>query len=104
MAATGHPYHPMSSKHQRLILLAILALAVPLRLGVALYLGDRVEVLPGIHDQLSYDHLAQQILAGKGYQFDTNWYPFAPAGASPTHPPPTGQMPAHSDQEQTHGD
>ena len=75
----------MSSKHQRLILLAILALAVLLRLGVALYLGDRVEVLPGIHDQLSYDHLAQQILAGKGYQFDTNWYPFTPAGTPTAH-------------------
>lgn len=33
---------------------AIIALAVVLRLGAALYMGNRVEVLPGIHDQFCH--------------------------------------------------
>lgn len=56
-----------------------------LRLVVALLLGNRVEVMPGIHDQLSYDALAQSILAGRGYQFDAAWYPFTPANMPTAH-------------------
>ena len=69
----------------RSCLIAILLLSVLLRIGAALYLGDSVEVLPGIHDQLSYDALAQSILAGKGYQFDAAWYPFTPANTPTSH-------------------
>lgn len=67
------------------LLTAILALAILLRVLAALFLGDRVEVLPGIHDQLSYDALARSIVAGKGYQFDTGWYPFTPANTPTAH-------------------
>jgi hypothetical protein len=35
------------------VLWAIIALAVVLRLGAGLSMGDAVEVLPGIHDRLS---------------------------------------------------
>ena len=59
----------------------ILALSVLARVATALYLGDRVEALPGTYDQISYDMLAQRILAGKGYSFATTWYPAIPPDA-----------------------
>jgi 4-amino-4-deoxy-L-arabinose transferase-like glycosyltransferase len=48
-------------------------------------MGDRVEALPGIYDQISYDALAVNLLAGRGYQFDQPWYPFTPAGTPTAH-------------------
>jgi hypothetical protein len=59
-------------------LLMILAASVLVRVAAAVYLGDTVEVLPGTHDQISYDTLAQRLLAGKGYSFPTVWYPTIP--------------------------
>lgn len=56
-------------------LIAILIFAAVTRLGAALYLGDRVEPLPGIYDQLSYDRLAVSLLAGRGYSFPISWWP-----------------------------
>ena len=44
-------------KYKPLLALILLA-AVLIRLPVAAYMGDQVTVLPGIHDQLSYDALA----------------------------------------------
>ena len=72
----------MPAKNQRLILLAILALAVLLRVGVALYLGDTV---PTGKDEQSYSELAARLATGHGYSFDRPWYPFAPAGAPTAH-------------------
>lgn len=63
----------------------IVGLAVLLRVAVALVMGDRVYELPGIFDQLSYDTLAQQLLAGKGYSFSSEWYPFTPANTPTAH-------------------
>ncbi len=65
----------MSTRTQRLILIAILALAVLLRVGVALYLGDTV---PTGKDEQSYSELAARLATGHGYSFDRPWYPFAP--------------------------
>jgi 4-amino-4-deoxy-L-arabinose transferase-like glycosyltransferase len=73
------------TKRPKLLLLFILILAVATRVGAALMLGDRVEVLPAIQDQVSYDTLAQSLLAGKGYQFDVHWYPFTPAHTPTSH-------------------
>lgn len=67
------------------LLLIIIVVAVVLRIVTALLLGDRIEVLPGIHDQLSYDALAQSLLAGKGYQFESGWYPFTPPHTPTAH-------------------
>ena len=67
------------------ILTLILLVAVLVRLPAALYLGDQVTVLPGIHDQLSYDALAQSLLAGRGYSFTHKWYPFTPANTPTSH-------------------
>ncbi len=72
----------MPAKNQRLILLAILALAVLLRVGVALYLGDTV---PTGKDEQSYSELAARLATGHGYSFDRPWYPFAPADAPTAH-------------------
>ena len=65
-------------KSQRVLTL-ILVVAVLIRIVVALYMGDKVTVLPGIQDQVSYDALARSLLDGRGYSFTKNWYPFTPA-------------------------
>lgn len=57
----------------------VVAVAISIRIFVSLYMGDRVEVLPGIHDQVSYDALAHSLLSGHGYTFTRSWYPFIPA-------------------------
>ena len=69
----------------RQLLLLILAAAILIRIPVALYMGDQVTVLPGIHDQVSYDALARSLLAGRGYSFTENSYPFTPANTPTSH-------------------
>ncbi len=71
-------------KHKTLLMLILLG-AVLVRLPVAAYMGDHVTVLPGIHDQLSYDALARSLLAGRGFSFTANWYPFTPANTPTAH-------------------
>jgi 4-amino-4-deoxy-L-arabinose transferase-like glycosyltransferase len=66
-------------------LVLVLLVAVVLRIIAAYLLGDRVTVLPAIHDQVSYDALAQSLLEGKGYRFSQNWYPFTPANTPTAH-------------------
>jgi 4-amino-4-deoxy-L-arabinose transferase-like glycosyltransferase len=56
----------------------ILLVAASARLIMAIYLGDSADTWP-IHDQTTYDHLAQRVLAGKGFSFDRNWYPYIAA-------------------------
>jgi 4-amino-4-deoxy-L-arabinose transferase-like glycosyltransferase len=67
------------------VLAGILIVAVLIRIPVALLMGDRVEVLPGIQDQVSYDALARSLLDGRGYSFPENWYPFTPANTPTAH-------------------
>lgn len=67
------------------LLTLILVVAILIRIPIALYLGDQVTVLPGIHDQLSYDALARSLLDGRGYSFTKNWYPFTPADTPTAH-------------------
>ena len=64
---------------------AVLALAVVLRVVVALALGDRAEPVSGAADQVSYDVLAQRVLAGHGFSFPTGWYPFTEADRPTAH-------------------
>ena len=62
-------------------LLLILLLAVLLRLGVALYLGDSIEeVRGGTYDQVSYDMLALRVTQGHGFSFAVDAWPYARAG------------------------
>ena len=73
-----------SVKYKPLLTLTLLA-AVLVRLPMAVYMGDHVTVLPGIHDQVSYDALARSLLAGRGYSFTEKWYPFTPANTPTAH-------------------
>jgi 4-amino-4-deoxy-L-arabinose transferase-like glycosyltransferase len=73
-----------SIKNKRLLIL-ILAAAVVIRIPAALLMGDQVRELPGIQDQVSYDALARSLLAGRGYSFTNNWYPFTPANTPTAH-------------------
>ena len=63
----------------RLWLPSIIAISVVLRLGACLAMGNQLEVLPGICDQVSYDALARSLLAGHGFTFPTDWWPTTPA-------------------------
>ncbi len=68
-----------------LLLAAIVALSVLLRVASALWQGNAVESLPGVEDQLSYDMLARQLLAGQGFTFPVNWWPVTQAGEPTAH-------------------
>ena len=71
---------PLSSRNNHLILIAILALSVLLRVGVALYLGNGIEeTRGGTFDQMSYDMLAQRVTEGHGFSFAVNSWPYARA-------------------------
>ncbi|BAJ64061.1 ArnT family glycosyltransferase [Anaerolinea thermophila] len=63
----------------------ICTLAVILRVGVAVYLGNTVEALPGVSDQLSYHHLAIRVVEGHGFSFDRAWWPATRAGEPTAH-------------------
>ncbi|MBN1262047.1 MAG: glycosyltransferase family 39 protein [Anaerolineae bacterium] len=65
---------------QQRFLVIILALALVVRIGVAVWLGDKMEVIPigGTHDQISYDTLAHRFAAGYGFTYPVGWYPWVP--------------------------
>ncbi len=66
-------------------LVGILILAVVLRVGVAVYLGDVVDAPPLLTDQRSYHALGARLAAGHGFSFETGWYPFTPAETPTAH-------------------
>ncbi len=67
------------------ILVAIIIVAVILRVISAIYLGNQVESLPGTNDQVSYHNLAQRILGGHGFSFGEPWWPYNEAGEATAH-------------------
>ena len=75
----------LSGDRTRQLLILILVAAVLIRIPVALLMGDQVTELPGIQDQISYDALARSLLAGRGYSFTKNWYPFTPPNTPTAH-------------------
>ena len=54
----------------------IIGVAVVVRVAVAVWLGNTVESLPGIADQVSYHLLATRVLTGHGFTFAEFWWPF----------------------------
>lgn len=66
-------------------LLALLILAVVLRVAAAFALGDEVVSLPGTTDQVSYHNLALRVLNGHGFTFDKAWWPATAAGEPTAH-------------------
>jgi 4-amino-4-deoxy-L-arabinose transferase-like glycosyltransferase len=70
----------------RSVLPLILLLSVLLRVGVALYLGnDLSDWRGGTADQISYDALAQRVVAGHGFSFGEAWWPATAAGEPTAH-------------------
>jgi hypothetical protein len=75
-------------KKPHYVLAAIIVVAVLLRIGAAFYLGDTLFTAQQdrVYDQISYNALAQSLLAGKGYTFSHDWYPgFTPANTPTAH-------------------
>lgn len=66
-------------------LVVILACSVGLRLAAALWMGNRIDLLPGIADQLSYHTLALRLLNGHGFTFGQPWWPATRAGEPTAH-------------------
>jgi hypothetical protein len=66
-------------------LLVILAASVVLRFGAVLVMGNAVDTLPGLYDQVSYHTLAQQVISGKGFTVPTDWWPLTRAGQPTAH-------------------
>lgn len=81
--------HAATSLRERVtaktVLFGIVAVAVILRLAVAVYMGNVVYPLPGIFDQVSYNTLARQLLAGQGFTFPAMWWPATRAGEPTAH-------------------
>jgi len=67
------------------IIFTIIVLAVFLRLASAFYQGNNVTDLPGVFDQISYDGLAQRVVAGYGFSFAEGHWPATRAGEPTAH-------------------
>lgn len=72
-------------KRTTAILIVIILVAVVLRLGVAIYLGNIVDAPPLLTDQRSYHALGERLISGYGFSFDRGWYPFTPANTPTAH-------------------
>lgn len=66
-------------------LFAIVTVSVLLRLVAGLALGDVANPISGAYDQVSYDALAQRLVAGYGFSFPTDSYPFVRANEPTSH-------------------
>ena len=75
----------LSAVSRRTTLLALAAVAVLLRVVAAFYLGDTAQPISGAFDQVSYDALAERVLAGHGFSFAQPWYPFTAANEPTAH-------------------
>ena len=73
------------TRRERWILVAIIAVAIVLRLLAAFYLGNQVIEMPGIADQVSYHTLALRVVGGYGFTFGESWWPVTPANAPTAH-------------------
>lgn len=73
------------NNRERNFLIAIVSVSVLLRILAALYLGNEVEILPGIHDQISYHTLSLRVLNGNGLTFGEVWWPATRAGEPTAH-------------------
>lgn len=67
------------------LLAAILVGAVILRIGAAVVLGNTVQPMPGIYDQVSYHSLAERVLEGHGFSFADDHWPATRAGEPTAH-------------------
>jgi len=63
----------------------IILVSVAGRLAAAASLGDHIQQLPGIFDEISYHTLATRLLGGHGFTFDQLWWPLTAAGTPTAH-------------------
>jgi hypothetical protein len=70
---------------ERRWLVGIVLISVVLRVGAAFVLGDVIQDLPGIYDQISYHTLATRLLGGFGFTFARQWWPLTAAGTPTAH-------------------
>jgi hypothetical protein len=70
---------------RRTALIAIIAAGTALRIGVAASLGNGIDPLPGVADQVSYHELALRVLGGHGFSFATGWWPVTRANEPTAH-------------------
>lgn len=63
----------------------IIMTAVILRVAASLMLGNTIETLPAIADQISYHSLATRFLEGHGFTFAVAWWPATRAGEATAH-------------------
>ncbi len=66
----------VESPSYRRVLIGIIIAAFAARLAAVIFMGDTIEALPGIHDQIGYDTLAQSVVAGRGIRYEQDWFPF----------------------------
>lgn len=81
---TSQVYEKPIAKVNRSLIL-IIGLTLILRLLSALYHGNTVDLLPGIHDQISYHELAIRVTEGHGFSFGEAHWPITPANAPTAH-------------------
>lgn len=70
---------------EKQILLFIISISVLARLLASIILGNQVENMPGIADQITYHTLAQRVLNGYGFTFDKPWWPATQPGHPTAH-------------------
>ena len=75
----------LGDKRPHALLIAIIVFSILLRVAAAIYMGSRVEALPGVSDQISYHTLALRVMAGHGFTFGENWWPATQAGEPTAH-------------------
>ena len=74
-----------ASLQSRNLLIGVILISVVLRVLIALYLGNQVEILPGTHDQISYHMLATRFINGHGLTFGERWWPITAPDAPTAH-------------------
>ncbi len=72
---------PIIQQQSHRYLLLILGVALLLRLGAALYLGNTISGLSGAHDEITYSMLGHRFATGHGMTFPEPWYPWIAADA-----------------------
>jgi len=75
----------ISNLTENQILIGIFTISILARVLASLYLGNKVENMPGIADQVTYHTLAQRVLNGFGFTFDRPWWPATQPGEPTAH-------------------
>ncbi len=66
-------------------LIIIATLSVLSRIITAFYIGNGINEMPGVSDQISYHTLGIRLIQGHGFTFDRPWWPATPAGEPTAH-------------------